>query len=46
MRFKSTFCLLKHGHLGMDAQGQKRLINSVCLGASDTWGCKIEFSER
>lgn len=45
MRFKSAFCLLEHGHLGIEVQGQKRLINSVCLRASDTWDCKIEFHE-
>jgi hypothetical protein len=25
MRFKSTFCLLEHGHLGTDVQGQKKV---------------------
>ena len=45
MRFKSTFCLLERGHLGMEVQGQKK-VDQLCLGASDTWGCKIEFRER
>lgn len=25
MRFKSTFCLLEHGHLGMEVQGQEKV---------------------
>lgn len=25
MRFKSTFCLLEHGHLGMEVQGHKEV---------------------
>lgn len=24
-RFKSTFCLLEHGHLGMEVQGHKEV---------------------
>ena len=44
MRFKSTFCLLEHGHLGIEVQGQKK-VDQLCLRASDTWDCKIEFCE-